>query len=427
MRLLPTAVVSLVLAASVLSPTAASAASDASMYWGAYIDGAPFNPSVIDSFEADAGKHMSIVTWGQPWEMNGQFQVFDANAFNLVRNRGSIPLLTWASWQLGYGNNQPSFSLANISNGAYDWYIAQWAQAARAWGHPLLLRFDHEMNGWWYPWSEQLNGNHAGDYVRAWRHVHDIFTQQGATNVSWVWCLNEVSPNSTPTAEMYPGDSYVDWTCVDGYNWGTDGGNAWQSFSQVFSGDPRYGGHNSYQELLNVAPSKPIMIGETASTEDGGPKASWITDMLQTQLPTRYPQVKAFIWFNWTGPSPGLSWPIESSYSAKTAFAQGIASSVYAGNDFASLNTTGVQPLQAVTPPGGSAPPSGGSGGGGGGGNTLTLTPAADTYTMWFAPYSASGGSATELSADGYNTYTAFLRFDLSQLAGRTIKSAALR
>ena len=36
------------------------------------------------------------------------------------------------------------------------------------------------MNGWWWPWSEQLNGNNPGEFVAAWRHVHDIFVQQHA-------------------------------------------------------------------------------------------------------------------------------------------------------------------------------------------------------------------------------------------------------
>ena len=37
------------------------------------------------------------------------------------------------------------------------------------------LRPMHEMNGNWYPWAEGVNGNVAGDYVNAWRHVRAIF------------------------------------------------------------------------------------------------------------------------------------------------------------------------------------------------------------------------------------------------------------
>ena len=47
---------------------------------------------------------------------------------------------------------------------------------AQEWGHPFFLRFDWEMNGFWFPWSEGVNGNKPGEFVAAWRHVHDIFT-----------------------------------------------------------------------------------------------------------------------------------------------------------------------------------------------------------------------------------------------------------
>ena len=57
-------------------------------------------------------------------------------------------------------------------------------------GHPFFLRWGHEMNSDRFPWSEDANGNRRGEFVQAWRHIHDIFTSVGASNVSWVWCPN---------------------------------------------------------------------------------------------------------------------------------------------------------------------------------------------------------------------------------------------
>ena len=74
--------------------------------------------------------------------------------------------------------------------GTHDAYIREFAEDARDWGHPFFLRFNWEMNGNWFPWSEGVNGNQPGEYVAAWRHVHDIFTEVGATNATWVWCPN---------------------------------------------------------------------------------------------------------------------------------------------------------------------------------------------------------------------------------------------
>src|SRR4029079_13040147 len=132
-----------------------------------------------------------------------------------TRSRGAIPLIDWGSWDYTKGLTQPDFALRNIANGAtysysgqtFDSYVTKWATDAKAWGHPFFLRFNWEMNGWWqFPWTtardpatgRSANGNTSADYVNAWRHVHDIFTRVGATNVSWVWCPNISSNETTP-------------------------------------------------------------------------------------------------------------------------------------------------------------------------------------------------------------------------------------
>jgi hypothetical protein len=328
----------------------AHAAAPESVYWGAYISGAPFDTTLLDVFEARMAKKMSIVHWGQPWQIAKSFQPFQTSSMQRVRERGAIPMLNWGSWDLSEGVTQPDYRLANITDGVFDSYISQWARDAKAWGQPFFLRFDHEMNGWWqFPWAEQINGNQPGDFVKAWRHVHDIFTDVGATNATWVWCPNISSAKTTPLSELYPGDSYVDWTCMDAYNWGTDGGNMWQTFAQLFGGSDfgGYNSHNTYQELLTLAPSKPIMLGEVASSEDGGSKASWISDMLETQLPTAFPMIKAVVWMNWNIDDPSVSWPIESSSGSQSAFAAGIAPPYYTSNQFRTLEPG------TIPPPGG--------------------------------------------------------------------------
>jgi hypothetical protein len=409
----------LVAGVSLQSPQPASASSTSSVYWGSYIDGAPFTPSLMDTFESNAGKKMSIVHWGESFIRGSTYQTFQSFYMQQVRNRGSIPMLTWGSWDSSQGSNQPNFKLSNVINGTYDSYIIQWAQSARAWGQPFFLRFDHEMNGnWQFPWSEQLNGNQPGQYVAAWRHVHDIFTQQGATNATWVWCPNVAGSTTTAFSELYPGDKYVDWTCLDGYNWGKYNTDVWQTFGQVFSG-ATFGGynkHDSYHELLALAPSKPIMLGEVASSEVGGSKATWMSDMFSTQLQTNFPQIKAVVWTNWNDDNPNLSWPVESSASSQAAFKAAIASNYYSTNEFGSISGGAIQPLGSASAPA-PAPNTSGS---------VTLDPEADTYTSASASTSTAGGSSATLRADVTGSDTAFLRYDLSSLSGKTITSATL-
>jgi beta-mannanase len=317
-----------------------------SIYWGAWIDGsqyghqnAPWDTGAIDHFEANAGKRISILHWGQAWQRCGTtcvYQEFNEQKpqYDAMWQRGIIPLIDWASWNSSASPKytQPAFSLGRIIAGDHDAYIHRWAQEAKAWGHPFFLRFNWEMNGNWFPWSETRNGNSSGQYVTAWRHVRDIFRAEGVINVSWVWCPNVVNSNSTVSlSHYYPGRKYVDWMCIDGYNWGANPiqPDRWKSFSELFN--------LTYTQLIQIG-SKPIMIGETASSELGGSKAAWITDMLTVALPQKFPRIGALVWFNWN--AGGLDWVIETSPSAQAAFANGIASPYYRTGQLSAASTT---------------------------------------------------------------------------------------
>jgi hypothetical protein len=358
---------------SVAARPPASLAASPHAYWGASIDGGVYSPGHGDApadlstwnlFESHAGRKVSILHWTQPW-YGGGWEPFPTSDMNTVRGRGAIPLLTWNSWDYSAGAGQPAFALRNVANGAtasykgktFDQFVTSWANGAKAWGHPFFLRFDQEMNGWWqFPWATAdnphtggtINNNRPQDYVNAWRHVHDLFARAGASNVTWVWCPNISNSNTTPLSQLYPGDGYVDWTCLDGYN---NSASNWQSFAQVFGGDSTNSYHNSYAEVTGLT-AKPVMLGEWASLEagDGGAKkAAWITTALQTQLPANYPKIHAVVWFNGIPPAGkndgGAQYQIESTSRSQSAFANAIAASYFAGNAYGGLNTS---PIPAV-------------------------------------------------------------------------------
>jgi mannan endo-1,4-beta-mannosidase len=404
-------------------PTAIAAGS--SVYWGALIDGhaygvgdPPFDMRAVDIFESHAGKKISILRWGQPWKMNGSFVPFQTAQYEKLRQRGIIPYIDWWSQDLGSGANQPNFQSRDVTAGTYDAYIRQWARDAKAWGHPFFLRFDPEMNGWWFPWGEGktsdtgglVNGNATGDYVQMWRHVHDIFVAEGATNATWLWSANMMTTSTRypPLSTLYPGGGYVDWTGLSVYNKNPQS----LSFYQLMTGSGVSWLKNSYQEVLNVAPAKPMMLAEFASWEynnDPTVKANWIKDALQTQLPTNFPKIKAAVWFNWNDNNPSDTSPIESSVAAKAAFAAAISSPYYAGSDFAALNTSPIPALAAsLTTPG-------------------SVAASADTYVDGANPASTAGGTSTYLAASTSPVQKTFLKFDLTPFAGKTITAVKLR
>ena len=243
---------------------------------------------------------------------------FDAALVRRIAASGAVPMITWEPWRPEDGVAQPEFALRRIAAGAYDPYAREWARAARAYGLPLLLRFAPEMNGNWTPWSAGVNGNTAADYVRAWRHVHDLFRRAGAGNVSWVWSANVVFRGSTPLARLFPGDAYVDWIGIDGYNWGTTRpGHAWTRFAQLFA--------PTLRQVRRLA-DKPLMLSEVACSERGGDKAAWLADFFRALARNR--DVLAFVWFDF---HKETDWRIASSAAARSAFARGVAAARYRG------------------------------------------------------------------------------------------------
>jgi mannan endo-1,4-beta-mannosidase len=316
------------------------------LYWGATIgdhitgEQAPWDMNAVTKFEQETGKSASLVQFFQPFancDPNCDFYEFPASPMESIRTHGSIPVLSWSSQSIPSSLDEPDFQLSDVVEGRYDNFIREFAEEAKAWGHPFFLRFNWEMNGSWFPWAEGVNGNASGQYVAAWRHVHDIFNAVGVTNVSWVWCpFVDPAGSMTDLASLYPGDAYVDWTGLDGYNWGTNPASprGWRSFDQLFA--------DSYDEIAEkIAPSKPLMIAEFGSSEQGGDKAAWIRDAL-SRVPAAYPQVRALVWFDKF--DDGMDWPIETSSAATAAFAEGIGQPVYQGASYAELPGSAIQP-----------------------------------------------------------------------------------
>jgi beta-mannanase len=275
----------------------------------------------VSGFENAAGKDAAVIGYYEAWSYR---QTFDAAQAQSVVDQGAVPLVTWEPWDWNGGPIQPDYTLASIIDGSRDAFLRTWALGAKAWGGKLFLRFAPEMNGNWRPWAEGLNGNTQGQYVAAWRHVHDLFESVGVTNVTWVWNPTVLFDGSTPLDELYPGDAYVDYVSLDGYNWGsTQSWSTWQSFEQVF--DPTLA-------QLRQLTSKPLFISESGSAELGGDKAEWITDMF-AGLRAR-PWIVGLMWFDY---DKETDWRISSSDAARAAFAAGVADPRYADSSLSAF------------------------------------------------------------------------------------------
>ncbi|WAJ33661.1 glycosyl hydrolase [Arthrobacter sp. FX8] len=277
--------------------------STAPLRFGVATAGGALAGTELDEVATLAGESPSMVMIYKDFLQSPPIAEMDA-----VRSRGATPLVTWEPWAWGGGVEQPAYSLDRVAAGDFDAHITQWGQSLAAWGKPVMLRFAHEMNGNWYPWAEGVNGNQPGDYVAAWRHVHDVVAATGAANVQWVWSPNVPYWGSTDLAGLYPGAGYVDIVALDGYNWGTS-----QTWSSWVSPMDLLG--PGISQLRTLAPGKPVLIAETASSELGGSKAAWNTDLVSYLA--AQPDVMGFVWFHL---QKETDWRINSSDSSASAF-----------------------------------------------------------------------------------------------------------
>jgi mannan endo-1,4-beta-mannosidase len=333
---------------SVLSVgSAAGASAHRPMYWGAWIgdqitgEEPPWDMSAVSRFEKKLGKGLSLLEFSAPLAQctepqdgsTCRFSAFPTEAMQTVRDYGAIPFLSWSSAATPEAVEEPEFQLSDLLSHRYDRHIKAFAAEAAAWGHPFFIRFDWEMNGSWFPWAAGVNGNRPAEYVRAWRRVHDIFESAGATNATWVWCpYVRPEAKTASLARYYPGSKYVDWTCLDAYNFSQNAVNPrpWRSFDTLL--------RPSYKAVTEkIAPGKPMILGELASNGPPARKARWIRQMFGT-IANHYPAVAGLVWFDKF--DRDLRWPIETDAGPTRAFRAGLHSDPFLGNTLSELDAS---------------------------------------------------------------------------------------
>jgi hypothetical protein len=304
---------------------------------GAYVGADPPTADAINSFEELAGRHLASAAWYAGWDSASQPPFPAADLRPLLSHDGfRAPVVLHLTWE-------PWAPLADIAAGAYDGYISAYAGSAADWGGPIRLRFAHEMiqdnvhddcQGQpgcpeWYPWQDQ-----PADYVAAFRRVHDLFQAAGAANVAFVWCPNNYPFDLSVVRAYYPGAGYVDWLCVDGYNWtnqdGAPGWPDWQWFDDIY-----YNIYHTLADHAEIFGERPIMIGELASCEagpyeqPGQTKAAWIENAFSRMKSADYARLQAFYWFQ---THKECNWRVDSSPASEAAFRLALSDAIFAGH-----------------------------------------------------------------------------------------------
>lgn len=303
--------------------------------YGAYMDFGETEDEVtlegIEKFEKLAGQPAAIIGSSSYW---GE-QSFPSKNVELIARHGAVPLVFWSPWDKPYEERRgpDKFGLRAILAGKWDNYIDSWADGAKAFGKPMFVSMCNEMNGDWFPWSGEFYGGEKGGneiFKQAWRYIVDRARRRGASNILWVFHVNNYPADSDLWNTMeayYPGSDYVDWLGLSIYGKQFRDDGDWADFRDLIDWP--------YKEIAALDPEKPVMIAEfgVGDFARSGDKAKWISDAF-SMIP-EYPRIKAAVywherWQNEDGTFSNLR--INSSPAALEAFRRGVAGERWAGS-----------------------------------------------------------------------------------------------
>jgi mannan endo-1,4-beta-mannosidase len=261
-------------------------------YLGVYAEGAPASYAGVTAFASTTGARPDLAMGYSGW-----YVPFPARFAASAADNGAAPLIQM---------DPDGISLAAIASGRFDGYLSAYAEAVRAYRHPVVIGFGHEMNGDWYSWG--YRNTKPATFVAAWRHIVTLFRALGARNVTWLWTVNIINDTQAgkipDPAPWWPGDRYVTWVGIDGYylkpNW---------QFAPLFG--PTI-------TAVRKLTGKPVLIGETGATPGAGQPAK-IADLFAG---IRTYGLLGFVWFDTTdnkGQQFGISTPAATGAFGKGA------------------------------------------------------------------------------------------------------------
>jgi cellulose synthase (UDP-forming) len=253
-------------------------------------DGGSTAIDTVKAYQAKYKLHFDIVSFYIPWGDDERCFVPEKAMQDVYKN-SSVPMITWEPWENLFAqadtNGQPyneKHVFANIVKGRFDSYIHRVALQMKALRRPVFLRFAHEADNPFYPWST-TGGNTPAQFKDAWKYVHDAFVKDNAYNVIWVW--NPWKPDAI--ANYFPGEDYVDWIGITALNYGIYSPDKKSyTFEQLFY---------PFHKQAVITSGLPVMIAEMGTLKQNGNQQKWLSNSIKV-MKRRFPEIKGFVLFN---------------------------------------------------------------------------------------------------------------------------------
>jgi len=227
-----------------------------------------------------------------------------------------------------YGGRPGEVTWAAVAAGAYDAALTRAASGLASLRRPVFVTFDHEPD---QP-AKAVQGTPA-EFIAAWRHVHDVFAEAGASNVVWVWVVTGWAGSANTALRMWPGNAYVDWIGWEAYDSrGCTGGRVATppiTFAQAalpFERTLRTGA-TTYGIDIHL----PMMISEagTALPPGGSVNADWFTGM--EQVLRRHLEIRAVSWWDHDGSVPACDYTFTGDATLRRTAARTAAARWFRG------------------------------------------------------------------------------------------------
>jgi len=184
-------------------------------------------------------------------------------------DQGAVPFVNLAVGTAGLGPR----SAHDVASGALDEAIRQWASIFAQWSQGGTKRAFiaplQEMNADWVSY-----GLDSENYKLSFTRIQRIFAEEGvpAEAVLWVFAPNGWSQPGQEFEKYYPGDEVVDVVGFSAFNFGAcvASGEGWDSYEEAIE---------PYMDRMEaMAPSKPIILAQTGTVEQGGDKGAWLLE-----------------------------------------------------------------------------------------------------------------------------------------------------